>query len=157
MYNFCIGWGSNPRIRRYYDLNVASALDHSATNALQSTKKNDIGGIWTPASKCSSDFESDPLTTRARYQSFDLTKMPGVGFEPTHLTIIELKSTALDRSAIQALLKILTIHFEIFPNLKTSESWFFNLETQVPASLSIQQLGTSTLQISKTINAQDLN
>ena len=28
--------------------------------------------------------------------------MPGVGFEPTHLTIIELKSTALDRSAIQA-------------------------------------------------------
>ena len=30
-------------------------------------------------------------------------KVPGVGFEPTHLTIIELKSTALDRSAIQAL------------------------------------------------------
>ena len=35
--------------------------------------------------------------------------MPGVGFEPTHLTIIELKSTALDRSAIQANYMVLSV------------------------------------------------
>ena len=33
---------------------------------------------------------------------FNIHALPEVGFEPTHPKIIELKSTALDRSAIQA-------------------------------------------------------
>ena len=35
---------------------------------------------------------------------FFFTKMLGVGFEPTHREILELESSALDRSAIQATL-----------------------------------------------------
>lgn len=38
------------------------------------------------------------------------THMPEVGFEPTHPKIIELKSTALDRSAIQACMYVCHHH-----------------------------------------------
>ena len=39
-----------------------------------------------------------------RPHTFFSTKMLGVGFEPTHPKILELESSALDRSAIQATL-----------------------------------------------------
>ena len=69
---------------------------------------NGIYSRWWDSNSRPSAYKADAITTMLHRHIYMIwyeryaSCLPEVGFEPTHPKIIELKSTALDRSAIQA-------------------------------------------------------